>query len=224
LKAITAALARGLPADQAAIADSDLRADEVDTFWNEVVPVLAEARGDYARWEQTALALRARYSRAGVNRFERLLERFAWLLRSRTERHHFADATPKIPLESNFRYSMLLHEIVLDGKAAFQAVLDDPALAAARAETSTDNTQLWALSVLRFDMMMQHIRSFRWYNIGKDCAELKLPGIFEYYLLMAAYQPPDEEFCPKFIKHPSGAHGIEGFYPDYPVESPSAES
>jgi hypothetical protein len=227
LKAITAAHARGLPADQAAIVDSDLRADEVETFWSEVVPFMAEARGDYARLEQCALGLRARYGRVAVNRFERLLERFAWLLRMRTERHHFADATPKIPLESNFRYSMLLHEIVLDGRAAYQAVLDDPGLAAARAPQTSDESQLWALSVLRYDLMLAHIRSFRWYLIGKDCYDLKVPGIFEYYPLMSAYKPPDEVYLPKFIKHPSGAHGIEGFYPDYeqkPIEAVAERS
>jgi hypothetical protein len=215
LRAITNALARGLPADEAAIAESDLTADEVKTFWQEVVPYVAEARGDFKRLQECALGLRARYGRTGVNRFERVLERFSWLLRSRTERHHFADATPKIPLESNFRYSMFLYEVVLDGKAAYQAMLDDPSLAAARAAQTTDETQLWALSVFRYDSMLQHMRSFRWALIGKDCYEMKLHGIFEYYPVMAGYVPPDEEFCPKFIKHPSGAHGIEGFYPDY---------
>jgi hypothetical protein len=218
LRAMVDAFAGGMPADQAVILGSDLRADEVEQFWREVVPAIAEARGDYARLAEVALGLRAKYGRAGVNRFERLLERFAWLLRQRTERHHFADATPKIPFESNFRYSMFLHDVVLDGREAFLALLADPTQAAARAEKSTDATQLWAVSVLRYDMMLHHIRSFRWFSIGKDCHELKLHGIFEYYPLMDAYVPPDEEWRPKFVKHPSGAHGVEGFYPDYPAD------
>jgi hypothetical protein len=214
LRAISAALASGLPADQAAIVDSDLRADEVDVFWREVVPQVAAARGDYQRLEACALGLRARYGRAAVNRFERLLERFAWLLRQRTERYHFADAKPTIPLKSNFRYSMFLHEVVLDGKAAYQAMLDDPTLAAARAAESTDEAQLWAVCVFRYDIMLHHMRSFRWFLVGKDCHEMGLEGIFEYYPLMARYQPPDEEFCPVYVKQASGAHGVADFYPD----------
>lgn len=214
LRAIGAARAAGVPADEAVRVASDFSADEVRAFWDEVVPQLREGRGDFARLEQRALALRARYGRAGVDRLERLLERFAWILRLATERHHFADAQPKIPLESNFRYSMLLHEIVLDGKEAYQALLDAPARAAERAAESTDASQLWAIAVLRYDQMLAHIRAFRWYLIGRDCHELKIPGIFEYYPLMAAYQPPDEDFCPRFVKHPNGVHGIADFYPD----------
>jgi hypothetical protein len=222
LRAMLRAHARGVPVDEAVIVASDLAGDDVHTFWHEVVPFLAEARGDYAQLAQRALALRERYGRAGVNRHERLLERFAWILRSRTERHHFADAVPKIPLESNFRYSMLLHEIVLDGKQAYEAVLADPVLAAARAARSDDATQLWALAVLRYDLMLQHIRTFRWSMLGRDCHQLKVPGIFEYYPLLAHIEPPDEEFLPKFVQYPGGVHGIEDLYPDPPQLAPLA--
>jgi hypothetical protein len=224
LRAMLAAFASGVPVDEAVLVASDLSAEEVTTFWREVVPFVAETRGDYASLEQRALALRARYGRAGVNRYERLLERFAWMLRARTERYHFADATPKIPFESSFRYSMFLHEVVLDGREAYQALLEQPELAAERAARSSDEAQLWALSMFRYDLMLQHIRAFRWSLVGSDCHALKLHGIFEYYPLMAAYQPPDEEWLPTFVKDASGAHQIEGLYPGRQVKPVATEA
>ncbi|HKO90848.1 MAG TPA: hypothetical protein VJU61_06845, partial [Polyangiaceae bacterium] len=59
----------------------------------------------------------------------------------------------------------------------------------------------------------------RWSQLGRDCYELKVPGIFEYYPLLSAIVPPDEEFVPKFVKHASGALTIEGLYPE-PPQSP----
>jgi hypothetical protein len=212
LKAVTRAFEAGVEPSRAILEDSDLSAEEVRQFWEQLVPQLFEARGDFSRHQTCADALKARYGIEQLHRFERVLERFAWLLRLRTERHHHADATPKIPLKSNFRYHMFLQEAVCDGKAAYEALLADPTLAAARAARSTDATQLWTLCMLRHDLMMSHVRAFRWFTIGRQNYELKIPGLFEYYPLLASVQPPEEEFVPQIVKHPDGEHSVEGMY------------
>jgi hypothetical protein len=212
LKAVTRTYQAGVDPERAILEASDLSADEVRRFWQELVPALNEARGDFARHQQQADALKARFGIEQLQRFERILERFAWLLRLRTERHHHADATPKIPLKSNFRYHMFLQEAVTDGRQAYLALLADPAQAAARAARSSDATQLWTLAMLRHDLMMAHVRAFRWYTIGRQNYELKIPGLFEYYPLLATVQPPEEEFVPQIVKHPDGEHSVEGLY------------
>jgi Lipase maturation factor len=207
----------GVDPDEAAIVGSDLTASDVAEFWNDVVPMLADARGDWTQIHVKAHALLDRYGMSHLARHERLLERFAWLLRLATERHHFADATPKIEIKSNFRYHMFLHEVVLDGREAFRQMLAQPQLAAARAATTTDASQLWALSLFRYDLMMLHLRAFRWTELGMRGHQFDGPGLFEYYPHLAAQKPPDEEFLPKPIKHPNGEYTIEGFYPPPPV-------
>jgi hypothetical protein len=66
--------------------------------------------------------------------------------------------------------------------------------------------------MLRHDLMMAHVRAFRWYTIGRQNYELKIPGLFEYYPLLATVQPPEEEFVPQIVKHPDGEHSVEGLY------------
>lgn len=218
LRALKAAFEAGAEPDQAVLAGSDLSAEDVRRFWHELVPLLTRDRGELALVHGRAAELRGRFGMHQLRRFERLLERFAWLLRLRSERHHFADATPKIPLESNFRYHLLLHEIVCDGRDAYLELLAHPERVAARAERSNDANQMWALLMLRYDVMMAHVCCFRWTEIGRDSHKLQFPGIFEFYPLLASIVPPDEDFRPLIEKHPDGEHSIEAFYPPPPSQ------
>ncbi|HEY6880874.1 MAG TPA: hypothetical protein VI299_22775, partial [Polyangiales bacterium] len=118
-----------------------------------------------------------------------------------------------IELKSNFRYHMFLHEAVLDGREAFRALLAHPEHAAARAASTSDATQLWALAMFRYDIMMLHLRAFRWTELGMRGHMYDGPGLFEYYPHLAAQKPPDEEFLPRPVKHDNGEYTIEGFYP-----------
>jgi len=222
LLAIERAFASGMDADDAVIAGSDLTPEDVRKFWSEVVPELATERGDWSRLDLRAAALIARYGMVELARHERLIERFAWLLRIRTARHQYADAQPKIAIKSNFRYHMFLHDVVLDGREGYRALLDAPTLAAARAEISSDAAQLWALALFRYDLMMMHVRVFRWTELGMRGHMYGGPGLFEYYPLLAAHVPPEEEFRPQSVKHPDGEYTIEGFYPPPPSTSPEA--
>jgi hypothetical protein len=218
LRALSAAFAGGAEPDQAVLAGSDLSAEDVRRFWHELIPLLARDRGQVALLHGRAGELRGRFGVHQLHRFERLLERFAWLLRLRSERHHFADATPKIPLESNFRYHLLLHEVVCDGREAYLDLLAHPEQMAARAERSNDENQLWALLMLRYDVMMAHVCCFRWSEIGRESHRLGFPGIFEFYPLLSEIIPPEEDFRPLIEKHPDGEHSIETFYPP-PLQS-----
>jgi Lipase maturation factor len=222
LQAIVRAYQNGMEPDQAIIQDSDLTADDVRAFWQEFVPAISIARGDFSRLKERADVLQAKLGIDGIVRFERILERFAWLLRTRTERYQYADSKPTIPIESTFRFQMFLHEAVTDGRDAYLALLAQPETAAARAERSSDALQLWALALLRYDLVMYHVCVFRWQKMLADSYEYKVPGIFEYVPLLISIVPPDEVFRPHTQKCPDGDHVIEGMYP--PPEPPAVVS
>lgn len=213
LRAIRAAYAAGASAEQAALAESDLTADDVARFWQELVPMLAEDRGNWSRVHERAAALRARFGVEGLYRHERVLERFVWLLRGVTEPYRSGKATPGLPVMSNFHYHMLMHELVVDGPLAYEAALAEPVRVVERAAQSTAATQLWAYGLLRYDQLMAHVRCFRSSEMGLKKSESGLPGFFEYYGLIADIVPPDEEFQFEFVKHENGEYTIPGFYP-----------
>jgi lipase maturation factor 1 len=217
LRAVSEAYERSRDADQAVIAGSDLDASDVQRFWGELVPMLAQQRGDWSAVHERAAAIGGRFDVDALHRLERVLERFAWLLRLRTEPHHLGNAKPKIALSSNFRYHMLLHEIIADGRESYRGALEAPIRAVDRARRTSDASQLWVLTLMRYEQMMAHLSAFRWCEIGLRGHEQGLPGLFEYYHFLIQQIPPDEEFCPHPIKHANGEHTIEGFYPPPPL-------
>jgi hypothetical protein len=221
LRALGAALRKGVPTDEAVLVCSDLTAADLHEFWSEFVPLLAEARGDWQRLEDRAAALRARFSMEDIYRLERVLERYAWILRDATEPHWDVGRAPALPPMSNFHYHMLLHEIVIDGRAGFDAVLAEPGRIVARAAQTTAATQLWVLGVVRYEQIMAHVRCFRSYALGLDGIP-NLPSFFEYHDFLVAQVPPGEEFRPETVKHDDGEFTIAGFYPPPPLHVAAA--
>jgi hypothetical protein len=219
LQAIVSAHQRGMHPDQAVIQSSDLTEEDVRRFWQEFVPELQVDRADFTKHKQRAAALEARFGVDGLVQNERILERFAWLLRVCTERYQYADLTPTIPMESTFRFHMFLQEVVSDGRNAYLALLAQPEAAAARAERSSDALQLWTLTLLRYDHVMYHVCVFRWVQMIASAHDFNAPGIFEYTPLLQSIVPEDEEYRPRPQKHANGEHTIEGLYP--PPDSPN---
>jgi hypothetical protein len=213
LQQLVQAYRSGMPLDQAVLASSDLTQAELERFWSELVPLLNVQRGDWSALHERARVLRERFDQRATIRMERILERYAWLLRKRTEHHRFGELDPSLPPMSNYRYQMLLHEVVLDGREACEAVLKDPASIVARFERSTPATQLWGQALLRYEQLMVHITLFRGSEIGSVSQKEGMSGLFEYFDIISNVVPPGEEFCPKFVRLPNGEHRIEGFYP-----------
>jgi len=219
LRELSDAYARGLPLDEAVVAASDLTQDEVARFWSEFVPMLNEQRGDWTALHERAAAFKERYGMEGIYRFERLLERYAWLLRAKTEPHRVGQAEPALPTMSAFHQHMLLHEVITDGREAYEATLREPARLVARIETSTEATQLWTLAMCRYDQIMVHIRCFRTHDMGLKGVQ-GLPSFMEYHDFLVDQVPPEEEFRPQFVKLADGEFSSEGFYPPPPLVSP----
>ena len=213
LKAMVKAYQQGLTPNRAVLVESDLTEHDVRSFWEDFLPCANEGRGDFSRHNEKAEELTARFGKLQLARFERVLERFAWLLRQHTERHQFADALPNLPITSNFRYHLFLQELVMDGQAAYEGYLGSVERVVQRYESSSDALQLWGLTMLRHNLMLVHIAAFRWTLIGSDLYKAQIPGLFEYHPLLSQYAPPGEEFRPAITKLPNGEHSIPGFYP-----------
>jgi hypothetical protein len=205
-----------MPLDEAVLAHSDLTRAELEQFWNELVPLLNVERGNWSLLHERADALHAKFHPLQLIRMERILERYAWLLRKRTEHHRFGQLTPSLPPTSNYRYHMLLQEVVLDGHAACEAMLRDPASIVARFERSTPQTQMWGQGLLRYEQLMYHIMLFRGSEIGRQSQSEGMSGLFEYFEMLAAVVPRGEEFHTDVIKHADGEHSVPGFYPPPP--------
>jgi hypothetical protein len=213
LRTISAAYQGGMAPDEAVVQGSDLTVADVQRFWSEVVPLLAEARGDWSQVHDYGAKLAARYSVYEIHGFERLLERFAWLLLLRTEQHHWGDTQPALPPLSCYRFHKLLHDIVVDGRDAYLALLEQPSSIVARNERSTLETQLWAFALLRYDHLMAFALIFRASDLGVQAYKAGVPGLFEYYEVLRNLSLPNEEFVIRQTKLPGGEFTVEDLYP-----------
>jgi hypothetical protein len=223
LRALRAAFESGMDPDRAVLTQSDLSEEDVRRFWQEFVPAAQREDEDFARFPARGQALEARFGRRQIVRFERVLERFAWLLRLRTERHQFADAQPKLPIDSNFRYHMFLQELVLDGRDAYRTYLGSTERVVERFAASTPASQLWALAMLRPRLMSSHVLFLRWTTTNPELI-VQIPGIFEYQPLLTKCVLDQEEFTIDFVKLPDGEYTVSGFYPPPETASPPPES
>ncbi len=212
LRAMLESYREGAEPDRAVLVESDLSAEDVRVFWEELVPAVQEARGDWPRVHERAARIAAQFDGDQRYRLERLLGRYTWLLRAATEPHFAYEVAPKIEIASNFRFELLLQEIVCDGREAYLQTLRDPARAAERARTSDDTTQLWALTLFRYDVVMFHALTFRYCDIGALGHRFKFQGIFEFYPLLSSTVAPGEEFMPTVIKHDDGEFTVPGLY------------
>lgn len=211
LAAMVDAHARGVRVNEAVRVESDIRADEVSMFWRELVPEIAAERGDFASVDDVAHRLTVRFGREQLLRFERIAERLVFLLRLRLEPHFYGDAEPKIEKRSNFRFHLLLQEIVLDGQSAYEAMLADPTRAAARAAEQTDETALHWSGVMRNETVRFHGRALRIARRMTNVVEPFIPGILEFKELITRQAPADEAWLPACERSDSGEWSCAGF-------------
>jgi len=210
LAAVVAAHAAGEPHTSAVRRASDLTADEVSAFWTDFIPDVAAERTDFTTIDETARRIRTRFGQPAILRFERIAERYAYLLRLRLEPYFYGDQTPKLEKRSNFRFHLLLHELVLDGREAYERMLGDPSQAAARAALQTDASALYFAGVVRNEMIRYHGRALRIARRMTNVAEPFIPGILEFKDILTEAVPPDEMWLPDCARSEQGEWTCEG--------------
>ncbi len=211
LSAMVATYARGAPHEEAVRAASDLEAEEVERFWQDFLPAVAATRGDLGRLDESARAVRERFGLAALLRFERIAERYAFLLRLRLEPHFYGGVEPILPKRSNFRFHLLLHELVLDGRAPYEGYLRAPATVAVRAAQQTEASELQFIGVVRNETVRYHGRALRIARQLTNVAEPFIPGILEFKELLTEHVPSDEDWLPSCERSPRGVWTCEGF-------------
>ncbi len=189
---------------EAVRAHSDLRAEEVEAFWNDFVPAVAEGRSDYARIDAIASEVVQRFGKAQVLRFERLAERYVFLLRMRLEPYLYGDSEPKLSKRSNFRFHLRMHEIVLDGREAYEGMLREPGRAAERSEHTSDRSLLTFVLVVRNQVLRYQGRALRISRSLTNVMEPHIPGILEFKNLLTEWEPPDEAWLPVCTRSEDG--------------------
>jgi hypothetical protein len=207
---MVSAHARGAAHQSAVREASDLTADEVAMFWRDFIPEVAAERTDFRTIDRASARLRARFGQPAVLRFERIAERYAYLLRLRLEPFFYGDQTPKIDKRSNFRFHLLLHEVVLDGCEAYERMLAEPAAAAARAARQTDASALYFAGVVRNETIRYHGRALRIARRMTNVAEPFIPGILEFKELLTEQVPADEVWLPNCARSEAGEWTCEG--------------
>jgi hypothetical protein len=210
LAAMVAAHARGEPHESAVRVSCDLTADEVTTFWSEFIPDVAAERTDFSTIDAASERIRTRFGQPAILRFERIAERYAYLLRLRLEPYVYGSETPKIEKRSNFRLHLLLHEIILDGREAYTRMLAEPSAAVARAARQTDPSSLYFVGVVRNETIRYHGRALRIARRMTNVVEPFIPGILEFKEILTQYVPPDEVWLPDCSRSEDGEWTCEG--------------
>ncbi len=218
LKAMTEAYRKSGDVHEAVLVASDLTVDERERFWSEVVPFIAGERPMWKALSERVDAFRAQYPQAQRIRFERLLERYCILLRTRLEPYYYRDAKPKIELTSNFRFSMFLHELVTDGRPALDAILEHPERAAERATHCTDASLLYTVAMFRYDVVMYHAYCMRQMLCVTDDPGWPIPGIMEMKVFLSEQVSPSVQWLPSCERLPGGEWQVQGFEDPQPAE------
>ena len=148
---------------QLAIWDGRLQREDVDLFWNELVPLLAAAdRSSLDSLPQTVEQMRARFDRKQRRILARMLGRFTLILLARFEPQFFYQAgKPQLHAQSYMHLWMLAQHIIAQGKTAYLDALDRPAVWNEQLAGMTNQNGLYVHSVFRFEEMCFEAQKLR---------------------------------------------------------------
>jgi hypothetical protein len=151
---------------QLAIWDGRLTPEDVDRFWNELIPMVrAVDRTSFDTLPAFVDQVRARFDRRQLRALARLLGRFSLILVARFEPLYFyRGRKPLIHAQTYLHLWMLAHHIIAQGKEAYLHALTDQASWNAQLETMTNHSGLYLLSVFRFEDMCFEAQKLRLIN------------------------------------------------------------
>jgi hypothetical protein len=201
---VLAACEAGTPLREAVRVESDISAEEVARFWREFVPLVSEGRGNYARVDEVAAALRARFDEQSILRMERIAERYVHVLRTKLEPYLYGGKEPRIKMVWSLTFHFIVQEMLLDGEQAYEALWRHPELASARAEKTTQESQLHFVGVVRNETLRYHGRTLRIARRLTTAFDEGIPGILDYRDLLSRERPIEELWLPDWSRTDSG--------------------
>jgi hypothetical protein len=140
-----------------------LSSDDVDRFWNELIPALSPGRTDWETLPDAVADMRARYSRAEREALYRMLGRFSMFLVAKLEPMYLGRGLkPEIPATTYFHLWMVAQHIIAQGREAYEEAMASPKEVVTRElETMTVQSGLYLLSVFRFEPMCFEAQKLR---------------------------------------------------------------
>jgi hypothetical protein len=211
LRRMLAALAAGMPHLEAVRLESDIAADEVSRFWQEFLPELARTRGDFAGADGHAQALRERFGVETMLRQERIAERYVHMLRTRLAPHVYGGVAPTLEKRWCFNFHVLVQDLLLDGQAAFEDYMREPARAVERAARCTPDTLLHFIAVMRNETLRFHTRTLRIVTRTTTVMEDDIPGLVEYREQLMSRLPLGEIWLPELTRSETGVWNCLNF-------------
>jgi hypothetical protein len=165
-----AKVARGADPHSLVVDDAPELAADLNVFWVELMPLLAAApRHSFSGLRARVGVLRARYGRVRLYAFERIAGRYAALLFARLEpalraaglRGFFASVPQAHGVDSLYELRLLTHHIVAQGRAAFDAVMAEPARASEHAQAMTLFSGHALQAVFRYEWLVYQSQKLR---------------------------------------------------------------
>ena len=151
-----------------ALWDGRLSPQDVECFWNELVPLVRSAdRSRFDTLPATVHAVRARFDRKQRRRLERLLGRFTLILLARFEPLYFYKGKrAELRAQTYLHLWMLAQHIVAQGRDAYLAALGGDASGwNAQLAAMTNPEGLYFSSVFRFEEMCFEAQKLRLLNV-----------------------------------------------------------
>ncbi len=155
LREAISAAESGLDLREAVRRGSDIAERDVREFWEEFVPFVAAPgrRNDWSRLPETAEEIQSKYSEEQIHIFERIQQRYVFLLQQKLEPFALGHAKPKLEVASYFHFQLALQAFVFDGEEDFLEIWRWPESAAKRGSRLDDAARLYPTAVFRWDMV-----------------------------------------------------------------------
>ncbi len=179
-------------------AAAHISADDLRRFWEQFI---ARAGHENQRdWTDIAAAvgrMRGEFDSDQLRKFERVLGRLTLALLARVE--------PWLDAEPLFQQRMLIHHIIAEGQATYEAVSRDPAKAAGFVAQMTDETGLFLTAIFWPETLAFHARKFR--LLQRFVVLEYLPGPSGFLKLVPflrrQFEVAGEEQYPSFVRRVS---------------------
>lgn len=148
----------------------ELTREHVERFWNDFLPaVMPGCRSDWVGLRALVQRVRAHYGRAELHRFERIAGRYAALLFAKLEPLFldrgilpiFGSAKPTLDAKTNYHLRLLAYHIVSEGKAAYDAVIAEPARASEHLARMTLCSGNYLLALFRYEAFVYQSQKAR---------------------------------------------------------------
>jgi hypothetical protein len=177
-------------------------------FWNEIVPALSTAaRSGWEEVDRVATEIEARLEVNVRADLDRVRGAVTTAILERLDPHLLKLAEPALAPASYFHASLTAHALLLEGEAAVDRALADPARLLAFAQEERDNTGLMVMTGFRRQLMRQHARKHRLMSVMLPFPMTHPDGVPGFALampLLGAGLPDGSERFPRLTQLADG--------------------